>query len=210
MKDPRLVAVELAVALLQEVPPKMIRSIDLRRIRAEAQTLVYSFMSLEELAEQGMLDGLESRGRELMALWEKMRGSARTPADELNLAKIRFAARTLAGLRGRVGREPRLYSGVDSLWGTLVSVKPFDGLRATVVDAGERFDVVTNLEVDEGDVMAFAILPPRRFGPHVSEGMFIEAVGEARSGQPATPSERGKGSIEAVLREEASRLKIKL
>ncbi|GEM_PF-1659223 len=210
MKDPRLVPVEIAVMLLQEVPQKALRGVDLKQIRAEAQTLVYSFMSLEDLAEQGMLDGLVAKGKELHSVWRELRERARSPSDALNAAKVRFAAITLEGLPNRVGREQRLYSGVDSLWGTIVSIKPFDGLRATVVDAGERFNVVTNLQVREGDVVAFAVLPPKRFGSYVSEGMFIEAEGEGRSGQPAVPTEKGKGSIEAVLREEAARLKVKI
>ncbi len=210
MKDPRLVPVEIAVMLLQEVPQKLLRGVDLKQIRSEAQTLVYSFMSLEDLAEQGMLDGLVAKGRELSSVWRELRERARSPSDALNAAKVRFAAITLESLPNRVGREQRLYSGVDSLWGTIVSVKPFDGLRATVVDAGERFDVVTNLQVREEEAAAFAILPPRRFDSHVSEGMFIEAEGEGRTGQPAVPTEKGKGAIEAVLREEAARLKVKI
>ncbi len=210
MKDPRLVPVEIAVMLLQEIPQKMLRGVDLKGIKAEAQTLVYSFMTLEDLADQGMLEALASKGRELIPVWRDLRAKAKSPSEALNAAKVRFAAITLTGLPNRVGREPRLYSGVDSLWGTIVSVKPFDGLRATVVDAGERFDVVTNLQAREEEIVAFAILPPRRFDSYVSEGMFIEAEGEGRSGQPAVPTERGKGAIEAVLREEASRLKIRV
>jgi len=210
LKDPRLVPVEIAVLLLQEVPQKLLRGIDVRQIRAEAQTLVYSFMSLEDLANQGMLDGLVTKGRELDSLWRELRERAKSPSDVLNAAKVRFAAITLMGLPNRVGRESRLYSGVDAFWGTIVSVKPFNGLRATVVDAGERFEVVTNLQVREEEVKAFAILPPRRFDSHVSEGMFIEAEGEGKSGQPAIPSEKGKGAIEAVLREEAGRLKVRI
>ncbi|MDK2372856.1 MAG: hypothetical protein QI197_05705 [Candidatus Korarchaeota archaeon] len=210
MKDPRLVPVEIAVMLLQEVPQKLLRGVDLKQIRAEAQTIVYSFMSLEDLAEQGMLDGLVAKGRELASVWKELRERARSPSDALNAAKVRFAAITLEGLPNRVGREQRLYSGIDSFWGTVISVKSFDGLRATVVDAGERFDVVTNLQVKEEETMAFAILPPKRFDSHVSEGMFIEAEGEGKSGQPAVPTERGKGAIEAILREEAARLRIKI
>lgn len=210
MKDPRLVPVEIAVMLLQEVPQKLLRGVDLKQIRSEAQTLVYSFMSLEDLAEQGMLDGLVAKGRKLSSVWRELRERAKSPSDALNAAKVRFAAITLEGLPNRVGREQRLYSGVDSLWGTIVSVKPFDGLRTTVVDAGERFDVVTNLQVREEETMAFAILPPKRFDSHVSEGMFIEAEGGGKAGQPAVPTERGKGAIEAVLREEAARLKVKI
>ncbi len=210
MKDPRLVPVEIAIALLQEVPEKLLRGIDVKAIKREARMLVYSFMSLEELVDQGMLDSLEDEGRSLLDKWRKLREESRSPRDLLNAARVRFAGMIFSGLPKRVGREPNLYSGVDCLWGTVVDVKPFDGLRATVVDSGERFDIVTNLEVEEEDLMALAILPPRRFGSYVSEGMFIDAQGEGASGKPAIPTDKGKGAIEAVLREEASRLKIKI
>ena len=55
MKDPRLVPVEIAIALLQEVPEKLLRGIDVKAIKSEARMLVYSFMSLEELADQALI-----------------------------------------------------------------------------------------------------------------------------------------------------------
>lgn len=210
MKDPRLIPVEIAIALIQEVPQRQLRGIDVRSLKAEAQTLAYSFMPLEELVDQGMLVSLINGGRKLLDLWKKLKDDTKTPSDFLAVAKVRFAGLTLSGLGSRVNREPKLHSGVDAYWGKIISVKKFEGLRATVVDAGDRFDVVTNLPVEEEQTMAFAVLPPRRFGNYISEAMFIDAEGDGRSGQLAKPSERGKGAIEAVLREEAARLKIKI
>ncbi len=210
MKDPRLIAAEISIALLQEVPDKMLKGIDLRKMRSEVQELVYSFMSLEDLEEQGMLNSVKTNGTLLLNKWVELKKVARKPGDFFNAAKIRFAGLILANLPNRVGREPRLYNGVDCFWGTIVKVEPFDSLRATLVDAKERFDIVTNMRVKERDLMAFAILPPRRFGKHISEGMFIEAELEGISGEQAIPTSKGKGAIESILREEAARLKIKI
>ncbi len=210
MKDPRLVTAEIAIALLQEVPDKVMKGIDLRKLRSEVQELVYSFMSLEDLDEQGMLNSIKTNGILLLNRWSELKKVTRKPGDLLNVAKIRFAGLTLANLPNRIGREPRLYSGVDCFWGTIVKVEPFDSLRDTLVDAKERFDIVTNMGVKERDLVAFAVLPPRRFGKHISEGMFIEAEPKGISGEQAIPTSKGKGAIESILREEAARLKIKI
>lgn len=209
MKDPRLVVVEIALANLREVPQKALREFNLRGLASEVQMVVYSFLSLEDLEASGMLLSIEEAGKELREIWLSFRDYCSTPADLLNAAKIRFASIILSNLGGRVGRERRLYSGTDCFWGTVVSSEEFDGLRATVVDAVERYDIVTSMDV-KGGRLAFAVLPPRRFGKHVSEGMFIEAEGSGRPGELALPTERGKGAIESVLREEAARLGLKL
>lgn len=209
MKDPRLLTVEIAVANLREVPVKLLKDFDLKALTSEVQSIVYSFLSLEELEDVGMLSRLEEAGKDLKRAWMDMRGSCSTPGDKLNAARVRFASSILSGIRRRVGREKRIYSGTDCFWGTILSFEEFDGLRITLVDAGERYEVVTNIDVKEGR-MPLAILPPRRFGRFVSEAMFIEAEGSGKPGEPAIPTEREKGAIESVLREEANRLGIKI
>jgi len=167
-------------------------------------------MTLEDLKEQGMLDPIGMEGKILLNKWVELKDRSRKPGDFLNAAKVRFAGLTLANLPARVGREPMLYNGVDCFWGTIIKVEPFNHLKATLVDAKERFDIVTNMDVKENDVLAFAILPPRRFGNYVSEGMFIEAEPKGTSGEQATPTDKGRGAIESVLREEAARLKVRI
>ncbi len=210
MKDPRLAVAEIALGLLKEVPQKMIRSIDLKGLAAEVKTLSFSFMSLEELNDQGMLVGLVSYGQKLKEVWEEWKDRAKTPGDRLALAKVRFASIIFGGIQERVGRRAEIFYGTDSYWGRLVDVKEFNGLRKTVVEAKERFDVVTNMTVSRGDLLAFAILPPKRFGDYVSEGMFFEAEGEGQPGSVPIPTGRGAKSVESVLREEAARLNIKI
>lgn len=208
MKDPRLLAVEIAAAYLKEVPDKMIKGLDLRYVSSEVQRVVYSFLPLEELEANGMLEGIERIGEDLRGAWLQARGSCRSPNDFLNAARIRFASIIFSGLRKRIGREKRIYSGTDCFWGTILRSEGFDGLKALLIDARDRYDIVTNLDV-RGRV-AFAILPPMRFDKFVSEGMLIEAEGQGDPGEPAKPTERGKGAIESVLREEAGKLNIKL
>ncbi len=210
MKDPRLITVEISIALLHEVPEKLLRGIDLKGLRSKVQRIVYSFMTLEDLKEQGMLDPIGMEGKILLNKWVELKDRSRKPGDFLNAAKVRFAGLTLANLPARVGREPMLYNGADCFWGTIIKVEPFNHLKATLVDAKERFDIVTNMDVKENDVLAFAILPPRRFGNYVSEGMFIEAEPKRTSGEQATPTDKGRGAIESVLREEAARLKVRI
>ncbi len=210
MKDPRLIAVEISIALLYEVPDKFLKGINLKGLKSKVQRIVYSFMTLEDLKEQGLLDSISMEGKILLNKWIELKNRSRRPGDFLNAAKVRFASLILANLPARVGREPKLYSGVDCFWGTIIKVEPFDHLRATLVDAKERFSIVTNMNVKEKDVLAFAILPPRRFNEYVSEGMFIEAKPNGVSGEQAVPTDRGKGAIESILREEAARLKIRI
>lgn len=209
LKDPRLITVEVAVAGLKEVPAKLLKGFDLRSLASEVHSVVYSFLPLEELEEAGMLLRLEEIGRELRGVWLDAKELCSTPSDRLNAARVRFASSMLSGIRGRVGRERRIYSGTDCFWGTVISSEGFDDLRLTSVDAGERYEVVTNMDV-RGGRMPLALLPPRRFGRFVSEAMFIEAEGSGRPGEPAVPTERGKGAIESVLREEAARLGIRI
>ncbi len=210
MKDPRLIAVEISIALLYELPDKLLEGVDMKRLKSIVQRTIYSFMTLEDLKEQGILDSISMEGKIFLNKWVKLKDMNRKPRDLLNAANIRFAGLSLANLPARVGREPKLYSGVDCFWGTIIKVGPFNHLRATLTDAKERFSIVTNMNVKEKDVMAFAILPPRRFGDYVSEGMFIEAESKGISGEQAVPTSRGKGAIESVLREEAARLKIRI
>ncbi len=210
MKDPRLAVAEIALALLNEVPQKMLKGINLKALSGEVKTLSYSFMSLEELNEQGMLGGLIDHGNKLKDVWNQWRERVRTPGERLALAKIRFASLIFGEIDKRVGRKAELFYGTDSYWGKLVDVKEFDGLRGTVVEAKERFEVVTNMNVSRGDVLAFAILPPKRFDDYVSEGMFFEAEGTGTPGSIPKPTERGAKSVESVLREEASRLNVKI
>ncbi len=69
-----------------------------------------------------------------------------------------------------------------------------DNLWITTVNAGDfgKRTVVTNLEdVDEGDSMALALLPPREFMGVISEGMFCgEAEGDP--GEIIEPPDRGE------------------
>ncbi len=210
MKDPRVVVAEVAVELLKEVPQKFLRKIDLRTLSAEIKTLSFSFMSLEELSDQGMLENVTRFGDELKEVYLSWKDKAKAAGERLALSKVRFAHIILSNLPERVGRARELFYGTDSYWGKLIMVDEFNGLRDTLIESKGRFHVVTNLNVTEGDILAFAILPPRRFGDHISEGMFFEAEGEGRPGDQAIPTERGKRSVEAVLREEASRLNIKI
>ncbi len=210
MKDPRLVVAEIALGLLREVPQKLIRTIDLKGLSAEVKTLSFSFMSLEELNDQGMLTGLTNYGQKLREVWEGWKDRAKTPGDRLALAKVRFASIIFGEIQKRVGRKAELFYGTDSYWGRLVDVKEFNKLSKTVVEAKERFDVVTNMKVSRGDLLAFAILPPKRFDDYVSEGMFFEAEGEGQPGSTPVPTEKGAKSVESVLRDEAARLNVKI
>ncbi len=227
-RDPRIAAAELMTAGLEaslsSLPRPAARETSnlARGLRSSAAALRYSFLSSREADDQGLLDPLVAGGRRLLEVWRGLAG--RGPSPSVPAAWLRAAGLTLSTLRRRMLEgEPTFAWAVPSMRAAVKAAIPSGGLTALDLDVrGERFSVVTSLPgVGRGDVVAFAILPPRKFGSVVSEGMLVEArpagggeggeaEGEGEPGEPALPVGRSVGEVEAALRAEAARLGVRI
>jgi len=218
--DPRIVVAEIALAGLAGASSALPRQHSKRleplvgRLRQAIPALRYSFLPPEEAVRQGLLKPIEDVGLQLCGMWSELAGLQK-PAEQLAASWVRFAGLTLRGLRRRlVEGEPRFADAVEALWAKVTYVKSLnDRLSELEMDAAKegKFRVVTNLPgVKRGDLRAFAVLPPRRIGGVVSQGMLVDSDVEGEPGSRARPAGRSEGEVEAVLREEAKRLGVRI
>ena len=218
--DPRIVVAEIALAGLAGASSALPRQHSKRleplvgRLRQAIPALRYSFLPPEEAVRQGLLEPIEEVGLQLCSMWSELAGLQK-PAEQLAASWVRFAGITLRGLRRRlVEGEPRFADAVEALWAKVTYVKSLnDRLSELEMDAAKegKFRVVTNLPgVKRGDLRAFAVLPPRRIGGVVSQGMLVDSDVEGEPGSRARPAGRSEGEVEAVLREEAKRLGVRI
>ncbi|HDI85941.1 MAG TPA: hypothetical protein ENF83_00855 [Candidatus Korarchaeota archaeon] len=218
--DPRIVVAEVAAAGLAKHLPQLPRQHQrelqpvVGPLRQHVATLRYSFLPPRQAAEQGLLDPIESAGASLLRNWGEL-SRLQKPSERMAASWVRFAGVTLAGLRRRLLEgEPRFAHSIEAAWGSVAHVEPIaERLWRLKIDAGRlgKFTVVTNLPgVSSGDVRAFAVLPPRRIGGEISQGMLIEAEGEGEPGAPALPVGRSEGEVEAALREAARELGVRV
>ncbi|WP_457620014.1 hypothetical protein [Methanopyrus sp.] len=153
----------------------------LESVESTLQELRYSYLPPEDVSERlkGLLPDLEdvidTDEPELRWLVEYLEH-----ADDVFGREIGDEADAVLCVVGEVG-SVREHPNADNLYTTIVNTGRF----------GKR-TVVTNLtDVEEGDSMAVALLPPREFSGVVSEGMFCgEADGEP--GEIIEPPERGE------------------
>ncbi|WP_456483384.1 hypothetical protein [Methanopyrus kandleri] len=153
----------------------------LQSIESTLQELRYSYLPPENVSERlkdllpDLEDVVDPEEPELRWLVEYLEH-----ADEVFEREIGDEADAVLCVVGEVGGV-REHPNADNLYVAVVNTGRF----------GKR-TVVTNLtDVEEGDSMAVALLPPREFSGVVSEGMFCgEADGEP--GEIIEPPERGE------------------
>jgi uncharacterized protein len=156
---------------------------------SEIQSLYYSYLNPEEIAQSPQLKSLKEKQEDIIIFlggnnW-KRHFSERVSRDEKEkleeaLAKIKFFLNIISGLKQRflLGEINDPVIGIDIKTGIILSVGKHlktDKLMICNVNLGERaLTVVTNdLEVREGNRVAVALLPPTSFMGITSEGMFL-------------------------------------
>lgn len=153
------------------------------------QSLYYSYLNPEEIAQSPQLEALEENNNDIIISlggnnWsgqflEQVDGDEREKLEEA-IAKIKFFLNTISGLRHRfqLGQIKDPVIGVDIKTGIISSVGKHlstDKLLICNVNLGEKaVTVITNdLTVKEGNQVAVALLPPTSFRGVTSEGMFL-------------------------------------
>jgi predicted RNA-binding protein with EMAP domain len=160
---------------------------------ADFQSLLYSYLEGEELANSPDVDKLEEQAEYVIKYlggdeWNhiflnKAPKEERNKTDE-NIAKVQFFLNTILGLRKRLSFGPinDPIVGIDILVGEIMSVSKHpnaDSLVICNVNLKKRaITVVTNnLDVKEGNHVGVALLPPQTFMEIASEGMFLGVNG---------------------------------
>ncbi|WP_456481988.1 hypothetical protein [Methanopyrus sp.] len=151
----------------------------LQSVESTLQELRYSYLPPESVSERlkdslsDLKDAVDTEEPELRWLVEYLEH-----ADEVFGREVEDEADAVLCVIGEVG-SVREHPNADDLYVTVVNTGRFG-----------RRTVVTNItDVEDGDSMAVALLPPREFFGVVSEGMFCgEADGEP--GEIIEPPER--------------------
>jgi len=160
-------------------------------MESDFQTLNYSYLDPEDLANTPEIANLEEKGQLVIRYlggddWAHQ-FMAQTSKEEKEkseeaIAKARFFIDTILGLKNRIlfGPINDPIVAIDIKVGKIMSVSSHpknDSLMICNVNIGKRaIQVVTNdLEVKDGNNVAIAFLPPETFGGLVSEGMFLGA-----------------------------------
>ncbi|HTX61610.1 MAG TPA: tRNA-binding protein [Methanobacterium sp.] len=162
-----------------------------RNMVPEIQTLYYSYLNPEELAQSPQLGHLEDENMDIVEAlggenWyhQFLELASRNEKEKLEeaIAKIKFFTYTISGLKRRLdlGEINDPIIGIDILTGIVSSVgkhNKSNKLLVCNVNLGERaVTVVTNdLTVKDGNTVAVAMLPPAVFLGITSEGMFLGA-----------------------------------
>ena len=96
------------------------------------------------------------------------------PKDE---PVVKWCVDTFTGLSRKFkrGEGRSILLGLDCALGTIVSCRKLGGgLTVCRVDSTlGRFTIVTNLDVKNGGIHPFVVLPPRKIGGVLSEAMFV-------------------------------------
>lgn len=160
-------------------------------MESDFQTLNYSYLDPEDLANTPEVSNLQEKGELVVKYlggedWAHQ-FMAQTPKEEKEkaeeaIAKARFFIDTIIGLKNRIlfGPINDPIVAIDIKIGEIMSVSKHpknDGLMICNVNLGKRaIKVITNdLTVKESNKVAIAMLPPETFGGLVSEGMFLGA-----------------------------------
>ncbi len=203
--DPYLLLLDLISKILEETskqsPRKYSKLIaeESRKLNGVVKTLRFSYLPPGEMSSQGLLEPIKRIAETLNPLV----GDKEFERYPLALANLRFAVRYMRDPEDRIGRRGSIASPLDAVWVEVLNAKKLGGnlLGTKVGGGGERFDVATNMSVKRGDFMLLCLLPPKKFGSFVSEGMFVDGpVKEKRSGLVRL-SGRPLRNAEAALRE---------
>ncbi len=160
-----------------------------RNMIPEIQTLYYSYLNPEEMAETTQIKSLKRNADEIVRAlggeaWyqqflELVKRDEKYKLEE-TIAKIKFFLNTISGIRRRLllGKIKDPIIGIDIKTGLISSVSKHPGadkLLICNINLGERaITVVTNdLTLKEGNQVAVALLPPTTFREITSEGMFL-------------------------------------
>lgn len=160
-----------------------------RNMTPEIQTLYYSYLDPEEMAETTQIKSLKRNADEVVRAlggeaWyqqflELVKRDEKYKLEEV-IAKIKFFLNTISGIRRRLllGKIKDPIIGIDIKTGLISSVSKHPGadkLLICNINLGERaITVVTNdLILKEGNQVAVALLPPTTFREITSEGMFL-------------------------------------
>ena len=160
---------------------------------ADFQSLLYSYLEGEELANSPDVDKLEEQakyvikylgGEEWNHIFLNKAPKEEREKTEENIAKVQFFLNTILGLRKRLSFGPinDPIIGIDIIVGEIMSVSKHpqaDALMICNVNLKKRaITVVTNnLDVKEGNHVGVALLPPQTFMDIASEGMFLGVNG---------------------------------
>lgn len=160
-----------------------------RDMVSEIQSLYYSYLNPEEIAQTPQLKSLEKNKEEIIhalggdnwnhSFLQLVNRDEKEKLEEA-IAKVKFFLNIISGLRQRLllGEINDPVIGIDIKTGIISSVGKHlrtDKLLICNVNLGERaLTVVTNdLKVREGNQVAVALLPPTSFLGITSEGMFL-------------------------------------
>ena len=162
-----------------------------KNMNPDIQTMYYSYVSPQELADTPQMENLLKGVDEIIDNLGGEDYSKKFLAElnreerkklELPLSKMKFFFNTIRGLpdRLKLGEIDDPVIGVDIKVGELVSVSKHpntDTLMICNVNLGKRaITVITNdLTVKDNDKVAVSLLPPSAFMGIRSEGMFLGA-----------------------------------
>jgi predicted RNA-binding protein with EMAP domain len=216
-KDPRIIAANLACALLKKsvnLKPMVQFKIPRDRVTEPAaacesavMTMMYMYQEPEALASSEQSTNLSEAAKTIAEAYEKLISSK----DDHSLlrANIRWCLRILNGLKDRFGNPgATLAAGVDLVVVQVRNVaKQGNFLKTIVTDGVDNYTVVTNLtDVETDSKLAVAFLPPREVGGTVSEAMFLGS-GKRTEAPGTVLSERQVDAREAagILFEEVAK-----
>jgi len=183
-KDPRILAAQLACALLKKsVKQKTAVQLKVSRDRlnepaaaceSAVMTLMYMYQVPEALAASEPIKNISGAVKFLTGAY----GNVLAAKDDHTLlrANIRWCLRMLDGLEDRFGNPGKtLASGVDLVVVQVRNVVKSDNFWKTrVTDGHGEYTVMTNMKDVAADTrLAAAFLPPREIGGIVSEAMFL-------------------------------------
>lgn len=183
-KDPRILAAQLACALLKKsVKQKTAVQVKVSRDRlnepaaaceSAVMTLMYMYQDPEALAASDPIKNISGAVKFLTGAYENV--LAAQDDHSLLRANLRWCLRMLDGLEDRFGNSGKtLASGVDLVVVQVRNVvKSGNFWKTRVTDSSSEYTVMTNLKgVTANTRLAAAFLPPREIGGIVSEAMFL-------------------------------------
>lgn len=183
-KDPRILAAQLACALLKKsVKQKTAVQLKVSRDRlsepaaaceSAVMTMMYMYQEPEALAASDPIKNMSGPLKFLAGAYENV--LAAKDDHTLLRANIRWCLRMLDGLKDRFGNSGKtLASGVDLVVVQVRNVvKSGNFWKTRVTDGSGEYTVMTNMkDVAANTRLAAAFLPPRDIGGIVSEAMFL-------------------------------------
>ncbi len=166
---------------------------------SEIQSIKYCYLPPEETLQMESLGKVVETASSLRANLTELKDYSTITADYW-LEYIEALPKLIE--RGEISRA---YEAIRFFAGEIVSRSELDGLWLCVFDCGERLEIVTNNEeFRQGRKAVVSYLPPKRFGRHVSRGMFVLADDRIKKKGELTLDEirslsRWLGEVEAAV-----------